>query len=116
MTKTLLTGLVVAFALAVAIPAQSAAEQDEESRVAGATDWARYVRTIEKKQSERRQMRKARTFNRQRIPGTKVAAGVKKIFTELDWHRDIHTGLAEAERVGRPLLWIRALGDLDGFL
>ncbi len=58
----------------------------------------------------------ARQFKRMKMPGTDVEKNVKRLISELRWYKSLRSALAAGRAKGRPVLWIQALGDLDGFL
>ena len=55
------------------------------------------------------------SFRRMQVSGTEVRANVNKLL-ELDWHKDLQLAQQHAEGLGKPILWIQALGDLEGHL
>ena len=60
--------------------------------------------------------RDARTFRKLQVPGPAVAKNVKKLRTELNWYSTLNGALSAGRSKGKPVLWVHALGDLDGFL
>ncbi len=58
----------------------------------------------------------AGNFRRLTVPGDEVAKNVKRLTTELRWHKNLSAALAEGRAKGKPVVWIQALGDLKGFL
>ena len=66
--------------------------------------------------SKRSTERSARSFRRLKVPGTEVAENVRKLTKELHWHKTLASALAAGRTKGKPVLWIQALGDIDGFL
>ena len=58
----------------------------------------------------------AGSFRKLTVPGTEVAKNVKRLTTELRWHKSLSGALAEGRSKGKPVVWIQALGDLKGFL
>jgi hypothetical protein len=50
-----------------------------------------------------------------RVSGRDVNRGVRKMLSELRWHRDLGGAASEARERQRPILWIQMLGDLRGF-
>ncbi len=67
-------------------------------------------------QPARGQKLEAWSFRRLTVPGEEVAKNVKRLTTELRWHRTVGSALAAGRSSGKPVLWIQALGDLKGFL
>ncbi len=69
------------------------------------------------RESDKRESRRdARAFRRLRVSGDEVAKNVRKLTKELRWHKSLSSALASGRRQGKPVVWIQALGDLDGFL
>ncbi len=68
------------------------------------------------RQGKRSTERSARSFRRLQVPGEEVAQNVRKLTKELHWHKTLASALAAGRTKGRPVLWIQALGDIDGFL
>ena len=58
----------------------------------------------------------ARSFRKLTVPGVEVAKNVKRLTTELRWHKNLSSALAAGRAKGKPVVWIQALGDLKGFL
>ena len=58
----------------------------------------------------------AGSFRKLTVPGEEVARNVKRLTTELRWHKSLSGALAEGRSKGKPVVWIQALGDLKGFL
>ncbi len=50
-----------------------------------------------------------------RVAGHDVYRGVRKVLTELTWHRDLDLAASQAKKQQRPILWLQMLGDLRGF-
>ena len=50
-----------------------------------------------------------------RVSGRDVGRGVRKVLTELNWHRDFAAAASEATQRQRPILWLQMLGNLRGF-
>lgn len=50
-----------------------------------------------------------------RVSGRDVGRGVRKVLTELNWHRDFAAAASEAAQRQRPILWLQMLGNLRGF-
>ncbi len=68
------------------------------------------------KKMDRRAMRAARSFKRLQVPGEQVASNVARLKRELRWHKNLGSALEAGRDSKKPVLWIQALGDLDGFL
>ncbi len=49
-----------------------------------------------------------------RVAGKELKLAVKKV-AALRWHEDPVEARAESAATGKPMLWIYALGELDGF-
>ena len=60
--------------------------------------------------------RDAREFQQLQVPGETVALNVRKLRRELHWHSTLSGALRAGQNQGKPVVWIQALGDLDGFL
>ena len=58
---------------------------------------------------------KAREFSRTRVEGKALARSVDKVLAELQWFESLRGVRTVAAQRGRPILWIQALGDLDGY-
>lgn len=65
---------------------------------------------------DRSKMRDARSFRRLKVSGEQVEKNVRKLTKELKWHKSLGSALAAGRREGKPVVWIQALGDLNGFL
>lgn len=65
-------------------------------------------------EAEQAAIREARQFRGPQLRGRRLAKAVKSV-TALSWHESLqeaaHLGRAE----GKPILWIQALGEIDGF-
>lgn len=57
----------------------------------------------------------ARAFRSLRLPGSRVRRAVAKLARRLEWHRSLDRAIAAADRSGKPVVWIQALGSLRGF-
>ena len=60
--------------------------------------------------------RDARSFRKLQVPGPAVSDNVRKLRKELHWYKTLSGALTAGRVKGRPVVWIHALGDLDGFL
>ena len=60
--------------------------------------------------------RDARSFRKLQVPGAAVSENVKKLRSELHWYSTLNGALSAGRSKGKPVLWVHALGDLDGFL
>jgi len=49
-----------------------------------------------------------------KVAGKELKQAVKKV-AALRWHEDPVEARAESAATGKPMLWVYALGDLDGF-
>lgn len=59
----------------------------------------------------------AKTIRREvGVGGNTVNAAVDAVRSSLKWHSQLGPALRSARVNGKPLLWIQALGELDGFL
>lgn len=65
--------------------------------------------------ADRRLRKEAKKFRKLEVDGAQVAANVEKLRAELTWHDSLEEALAAAAAEGKPLLWIQALGELDGY-
>ncbi|MCA8941783.1 MAG: hypothetical protein KDB80_04420 [Planctomycetes bacterium] len=50
-----------------------------------------------------------------RVAGVDLSRSVKRVVTELEWHKRLSTAQIEAQKTGKPILWLQLLGDLDGY-
>ncbi len=48
------------------------------------------------------------------VDGETVNRSVSTVVHSVPWHDDIENALAEAQRLHRAVLWLHALGELDG--
>ncbi len=46
--------------------------------------------------------------------GKTLAKRVKEL-AQLDWHEDLEEARVQSAATGKPVFWIQALGDIDGF-
>jgi hypothetical protein len=70
-----------------------------------------------KKQKSRQIEGKAKDFRRNyRVSEADLQANVKKVTTSLQWHHSLAEALQTGRQQDKPILWIHALGELDGFL
>lgn len=58
----------------------------------------------------------ARQFRRLEVAGEDVARNVEEMTTRLRWHKQLKSALRSGREQGKPIVWIQALGDIDGFL
>lgn len=58
----------------------------------------------------------AREFRQLEVDGDTVAFNVRKLRKGLRWHNTLAGALQSGRNQGKPVVWIQALGDLDGFL
>lgn len=61
-------------------------------------------------------MKDPRGFRSLRMPGDRVEKNVEKLTKKLHWYKSLSSALTAARRQGKPVVFIQALGDLDGFL
>ena len=54
-------------------------------------------------------------FRKLKLKPNEVEQSVAKV-TSLRWHGSLNSALTAGKSSGKPVLWIQALGDLDGFL
>ncbi|MFQ5506484.1 MAG: hypothetical protein ACE5F1_17075 [Planctomycetota bacterium] len=59
--------------------------------------------------------RAAREFRQKQLLGKQVSRAVRKLVRGAKWHRTLRSAAAAAERSGKPILWIQALGTLAGY-
>lgn len=62
------------------------------------------------------QMQDPRGFRRLRVPGPVVEKNVAKLTKGLHWYKSLSSALTAGRRQGKPVVFIQALGDLQGFL
>jgi hypothetical protein len=55
-------------------------------------------------------------FRSLQIAGNDLKAAVNTVRTSLSWHDDLEQAVADAKNQSKPIVWIHALGELDGFL
>ena len=67
-------------------------------------------------QADRQTKKAAKRFRKLRVEGEQLAQNTTKLTSELRWHDDLAAAREEARQSGKPVLWIQALGELDGFL
>ena len=65
---------------------------------------------------ERAAKRDARKFQWVEVDGNKLEPRVQRLIQDLNWHKTLAAAKKEAVQTGKPILWIHALGDIDGFL
>ena len=65
---------------------------------------------------ERAAKRDARKFQWVEVDGKKLQPRVQRLIHDLTWHKTLAAAKTEAAKTGKPILWIHALGDIDGFL
>lgn len=58
---------------------------------------------------------RAREFFARRIAGKELKGAVAKVCKSLDWKKRLDDAVAAAKDDDKPILWIKALGDIDGF-
>jgi hypothetical protein len=58
---------------------------------------------------------RAREFLAKRIEGRDLKKSVDRVLKEVHWYEKLDEARAEAAAQGLPLLWIQALGEVDGF-
>ena len=58
----------------------------------------------------------AKAFRAQVVPEKEVYRNVRKLTKELKWHTRLKTATKAANQTGKPILWIQALGGLNGFV
>lgn len=113
--------------LAVATPASAddarraaVLEQREAARAATRAKIEKRRAEIAAKRAERAARRQllqdTRAFNRLQVSGEQVAASTQRLVEDLMWHRDLETAKLRARAERKPILWIQALGEIDGFL
>jgi hypothetical protein len=70
-----------------------------------------------KKQKSRLVEKEAKNYRRtHRVTEADLQANVKKLTTSLQWHDSLAEALKSGRQQDKPILWIHALGELDGFL
>jgi hypothetical protein len=57
----------------------------------------------------------ARAFQATRVAGRDLKSSVGRVLGELDWREKLDDARATAAATGKPILWVQALGELDGF-
>ena len=115
-----LTGTVWTLALLAALTATARADEPSAKQLAReqrrAEARARKEAQREAKRERERPRREARAFRKLEVPGEEVVRNAERLTTELRWHASLAEARATAAREGKPVLWIQALGDLEGFL
>jgi hypothetical protein len=56
----------------------------------------------------------AESFRRLKLPGSEVRRAVKKT-TRLEWKKTLKSAQVAAVKTGKPIVWIHALGTLNGY-
>ena len=114
-----------AFSLAVALAGTTIAAQgkQEPGREAGTKPKTGVSSLVEELERERARApekqaakRDARSFKRLKVDGKKLEPRVERLIRDLRWHKTLEAAKLEAEQTGKPILWIHALGEVDGFL
>ncbi len=93
---------------------RSAKQSERAQRKAEAR--ARKQAARQAKLEAQRPMKEARAYRKLEVDGDAVIANVEKLTTELTWHGDLAAARDAARASGKPVLWVQALGDLDGYL
>ena len=104
-----------ALSLAVALCGSMVLAQDKDPK-----GWSDRIKELEQKRAkmpeERAAKRDARSFQWLEVDGKKLQPRVQRLIQDLHWHKTLAAAKAEAKRTGKPILWIHALGEVDGFL
>ncbi len=83
-------------------------------------DPKKWVKQLEQERAklpeERAAKRDARSFQWVEVDGKKLQPRVQRLLQDLQWHKTLAAAKAESKRTGKPILWIHALGAIDGFL
>jgi hypothetical protein len=58
---------------------------------------------------------RARAFLEKRVAGRDLKKSIDRVLKELHWYEKLDEAKAAAAASERPLLWIQALGEVDGF-
>lgn len=58
---------------------------------------------------------RALEFRAVRVVGRDLKSAVQRVVDGLAWHENLLDARANAAATGKPLLWIKALGEIDGF-
>ncbi len=58
----------------------------------------------------------ARQFQQVKVNKSQVHQQVSKLKSELTWHKRLDDAVRAAQKSGKPILWIHALGDLTGYV
>lgn len=66
--------------------------------------------------ADTQQRQTPRSFRRLEVPGDEVESNVRTLLRKLRWHSSLSGALQSARAKGKPVVWIQALGDLNGFL
>ena len=80
------------------------------AQTAGMRDAASFAADVDPKASAG-----ALQFFRTQVQGKELQDRIDRVLHSMTWHRDLSKARKRAAASGRPLLWIQALGDLDGF-
>lgn len=67
-------------------------------------------------QKRAQEMQQAQQYRKLVVPAEALNAGVEKLTKELKWNDALDKALAEARKANKPVLWIQALGELNGFI
>ena len=71
---------------------------------------------INKRRADQQEIRTALNYRRLVVPTESVRSAIDKVNTGLDWKFDLGEAQAMAQRSGKPIVWVQALGDLRGVL
>lgn len=81
-------------------------------------DRATRMARLKKERAERRarsqELRQARGYRRLVVDGAQVEANIAKLTSKLHWHASLQAAQRVARAQNKPILWIHALGELEG--
>ena len=112
------TALAVAAVLIVNVPGHAGPGKARKRKQARQMTLEQRLALAEKAvaRAEALELRKARSFtHKHRADGDLVAQRVKQL-EQLPWQSDLEQAYALAKKADKPVLWIHALGTVDGHL
>ena len=57
----------------------------------------------------------AREFRKSRVVGRELSTSIDNVLKSMRWHETLRGARVSSASRGKPILWIQALGDLDGY-
>ena len=81
--------------------------------------WELFEKRMEARKAKlqhRKTYRDANQYRRLESPGEQVKQNVDKLTKELKWFRSLEAAKLTARNEKKPILWVQALGELNGYL